>query len=310
MVYAWPAFSVYPHLAAASGARAIEVAARRRGPPRPRGDGRRDNRRDAARADLQPEQPDLDGAPARARSRHSWSMVPRHVCVILDEAYCEFSLTVGDPYASVELLEAGRTSSSCATFSKVYGLAGLRVGYALCGRWGFRTRRRPGAPAVLPQRRRPGRGSRGAQAPGRGRASGRPDVAARLELSRRLRELGVWVAESDANFIWMAAPRGRREEADVAAAGLAERACSSAPALRSGARVHSASRSAPKRRTSGSSVALRLVAEALQESAKSVRAERSTLDRDHTTSCTPVGPSTRASTPGDLARRSAHPPSR
>ncbi len=33
VIYAWPAFSVYPHLAAASGARAVEVPARRRGAP-------------------------------------------------------------------------------------------------------------------------------------------------------------------------------------------------------------------------------------------------------------------------------------
>ena len=33
LVYAWPSFSVYPHLAAASGARAITVAARRRAVP-------------------------------------------------------------------------------------------------------------------------------------------------------------------------------------------------------------------------------------------------------------------------------------
>src|SRR5207302_10579460 len=59
--------------------------------------------------------------------------VPRHVCVILDEAYCEFSLALGDPYASVELLRRHPNLVLLRTFSKVYGLAGLRVGYALCG---------------------------------------------------------------------------------------------------------------------------------------------------------------------------------
>ena len=72
VVYAWPSFSVYPHLtAAASGARAIEVPVDDRAPPRPRRDAARDHRRDAARDRLQPEQPDLDGAPARGRSRRS-----------------------------------------------------------------------------------------------------------------------------------------------------------------------------------------------------------------------------------------------
>src|SRR5437764_1284416 len=56
--------------------------------------------------------------------------VPPHVCVILDEAYCEFALALGDTYASVELLKAHPNLVLLRTFSKVYGLAGLRAGYA------------------------------------------------------------------------------------------------------------------------------------------------------------------------------------
>ena len=69
LVYAWPSFSVYPHLAAASGARAIEVPLDERPPPRPGRDGEGDHRRHAAGDRLQPEQPDLDGAPARRDRR-------------------------------------------------------------------------------------------------------------------------------------------------------------------------------------------------------------------------------------------------
>ena len=64
--------------------------------------------------------------------------VPRHVCVILDEAYCEYSLALGDTYASVELLRRYTNLVLLRTFSKVYGLAGLRVGYGLCGSPEFR----------------------------------------------------------------------------------------------------------------------------------------------------------------------------
>ena len=64
--------------------------------------------------------------------------VPPNVCVILDEAYVEFSLALGDPYASVELLRRHPNLVLLRTFSKVYGLAGLRVGYALCGSVDFR----------------------------------------------------------------------------------------------------------------------------------------------------------------------------
>ena len=58
--------------------------------------------------------------------------VPRHVCVLLDEAYCEFN-TLDDPDASIDLLARHPNLVLLRTFSKVHGLCGLRVGYALCG---------------------------------------------------------------------------------------------------------------------------------------------------------------------------------
>ena len=58
--------------------------------------------------------------------------VPPHVCVIVDEAYCEFNL-LDDPDASIELLKRHPNLVLLRTFSKVHGLAGLRVGFAMCG---------------------------------------------------------------------------------------------------------------------------------------------------------------------------------
>jgi histidinol-phosphate aminotransferase len=57
--------------------------------------------------------------------------VPEHVLTVLDQAYFEY---VDDPgYADgvEEYLKAGRRVVVLRTFSKIYGLAGLRVGYAL-----------------------------------------------------------------------------------------------------------------------------------------------------------------------------------
>lgn len=58
------------------------------------------------------------------------AQVPSHVLVVLDEAYAEF---VVDPAAvrGQELLEDYPNLIVARTFSKAYGLAGLRVGYAL-----------------------------------------------------------------------------------------------------------------------------------------------------------------------------------
>jgi len=57
--------------------------------------------------------------------------LPEHVLVFLDEAYCEFAPE--DFPRSVELFKAGYNVIISRTFSKAYGLAGLRLGYA-CAR--------------------------------------------------------------------------------------------------------------------------------------------------------------------------------
>jgi len=56
--------------------------------------------------------------------------VPEHVLVILDEAYAEYITTRNYPN-SLKYLKAGSNVLMLRTFSKVYGLAGLRVGYGM-----------------------------------------------------------------------------------------------------------------------------------------------------------------------------------
>ena len=56
--------------------------------------------------------------------------LPGHVALIVDEAYVEFS-TLQDPDESIDLLDDHPNLVLLRTFSKVYGLCGLRVGYAL-----------------------------------------------------------------------------------------------------------------------------------------------------------------------------------
>jgi histidinol-phosphate aminotransferase len=59
--------------------------------------------------------------------------VPDHVLVILDEAYFEY---VDDPEypRSLEYVRAGKPVLILRTFSKVFGLAGLRIGYGIATR--------------------------------------------------------------------------------------------------------------------------------------------------------------------------------
>jgi histidinol-phosphate aminotransferase len=220
VVYAWPSFSVYPHLAAASGARAIEVPL----------DAEDRHDLDAIASEINvatrlvlicnPNNPTSTAVSLEDVERFLEGVAPS-VCVILDEAYVEFSLRVGDPHASVDLLQRHPNLVLLRTFSKVYGLAGLRVGYALCGSSDFRV--------AVDQVRQPFYLGIGAQAAALESLRHQDEVehrvartiALRMSLEEGVRALGVWVAESDANFIWLHLPDGV-VEADVVR-GLAER---------------------------------------------------------------------------------------
>jgi histidinol-phosphate aminotransferase len=56
--------------------------------------------------------------------------LPDHVIVAVDEAYFEY-VTHADYPDSLDYLKAGRSVLALRTFSKIYGLAGLRIGYGI-----------------------------------------------------------------------------------------------------------------------------------------------------------------------------------
>lgn len=56
------------------------------------------------------------------------SRVPEHVVVVIDEAYIEFA---GEETDSMQFVRQGRNVAVLRTFSKAYGLAGARCGYAI-----------------------------------------------------------------------------------------------------------------------------------------------------------------------------------
>ena len=297
LVYAWPSFSVYPHLAAASGRARDRGPARRQALPPARQDGRGDHRRHAAGDRLQPEQPDLDRAAAGRDRGVRASACPRHVAVILDEAYIEFNV-LQDPDESVELLDKHPNLVLLRTFSKVYGLCGLRVGYALCGSEGFRT--------AVDQVRQPFFCNAAAQAAALEALNHQDEVTRRVErnlaerigLEDGLRELGIEPAESQANFVWFDLGRGARRGRRHARPGRARDPRARRRGARA-ARARCASRSARRPRTSASwklwprccNLAPRAMAPTPAITASSAGSGRSVVP-------------TRIP-PGDLARRSA-----
>jgi histidinol-phosphate aminotransferase len=237
ILYAWPSFSVYPHLAAASGARAVRVPLD--------ADARHDLQAMLAEITLatrlaivcNPNNPTSTAIPL-AEIAAFLDEVPPQVCVILDEAYCEFN-TLDDADASLELLDSHPNLVLLRTFSKVHGLCGLRVGFALCGSQAL--------PQALDQVRQPFFCNALAQAAAV-EALAHQDaveervirtVAERISVDERLRALGIQPADSQANFCWFELGDGR-DEADVMS-GLLERGVlvrgggalgSQAPALR------------------------------------------------------------------------------
>lgn len=219
LVHAWPSFSMYPNVGANSGARTIRI---------PLDENQRHDleamRREITAATrlvivCNPNNPTSTALPQEEIAAFV-ADVPRHVCVIVDEAYCEFNL-LADPDASLDLLERHPNLVLLRTFSKVYGLCGLRVGYGLCGSVEL--------PRAVNQVREPFFCNAAAQVGAVEALKHQDEVTRRVErnLAERMaledgvRELGLEPAESQTNFVWFDLPADAEEPAVVR--GLAER---------------------------------------------------------------------------------------
>ena len=130
VVYAWRSFEAYPGLVTVAGATSVTV-------PIDESDGSHDLAAMAAAVTVRtrlilvcsPNNP--TGAAVSADAFADFmGTVPRNVLVVLDEAYAEF---VTDPAAvsGIGLLDDYPNLVVLRTFSKAYGLAGLRFGYAI-----------------------------------------------------------------------------------------------------------------------------------------------------------------------------------
>jgi histidinol-phosphate aminotransferase len=217
ILYAWPSFSMYPYLPALTGAREVRV---------PLAEGEVHDL-DAMAAEVtaatqlllvcNPNNPTGTHLPA-AEIAAFCERIPAHVTIALDEAYVEFQ-TDDDPDATVDLLDELSNLVVLRTFSKVYGLAGLRVGYAI-GSPKFR--------AAVDAVRQPFSVNALAQAAGVEAILHQDDVirrvegtiAERLRVEEALREMGLATADTQANFSWI--DLGDADEAEVVA-GLKER---------------------------------------------------------------------------------------
>jgi histidinol-phosphate aminotransferase len=232
IVFSWPAFSMYPYLPALTGAREIRV---------PLAEGEVHDL-DAMAAEVtaatqllivcNPNNPTATHIPAAAIAAFC-ERLPPHVTVVLDEAYVEFQ-TNDDPDATLDLLGEFPNLVVLRTFSKCYGLAGLRIGYAI-GSAGFR--------AAVDAVRQPFSVNALAQAAGAEAVLHQDDVLRRVEstVAERLRveeglgRLGLASTDSQANFSWI--ELGEAEEGDLVS-HLAEREIAVRPGTPLGAPGH------------------------------------------------------------------------
>ena len=213
IVYAWPSFSMYPHLSAATDAKERTVPLTDEWVHDLDAMAAQVNDRTRMVIVCNPNNP--TGTHVTAEEVGAFlERIPPGVLVILDEAYIEFQ-TVEDPDTSLDLLRRFPNLVVLRTFSKVYGLAGLRVGFAL-GSEEFR--------AAVDRVRQPFAVNHLAQAAATEALKHQDDVAHRTEwntverlwMEEELRELGLDAADSQANFCWVSL--GDHEEREVVAA--------------------------------------------------------------------------------------------
>jgi len=200
VVYAWRSFEAYPGLVKVAGATPVEV---------PLDGYEHDLKRmadavtDATRLVILCSPNNPTGTALRQDDVEAFlTLIPADLLVVLDEAYAEF---VDDPAAVVgtRLLAAHPNLAVLRTFSKAYGLAGLRVGYCLAGS--------PDIAAALRQVSVPFQVSIPAQAAALASLAAEAQLHERVlavvrerePLRQGLLDLGYDVPPAQGNFVWL-----------------------------------------------------------------------------------------------------------
>jgi histidinol-phosphate aminotransferase len=237
LAFAWRSFEMYPLLASVAGARPVRVPLVPGTPGGPADTHDLDGLLAAIDATTRlvfvcnPNNP-TGTAVRRAELERFLDAVPPETLVVLDEAYREF-VTDPDVPDGVELMRGRPNVAVLRTFSKAWGLAGLRVGYLLA--------EDPAVAGAVRKTHVPFSVSMLAQAAAVAALASEAEVrercaavvAERDRLTAALRGRGLPVADSQANFVWL--PLG--EQAAEVAARLEARAVITRPFAGEGVRV-------------------------------------------------------------------------
>ena len=213
ILFSWRSFEAYPGLAVVAGARSIMV------PNDAQGghdlDAMADAITDRTRMVIVCTPNNPTGPVVTQTAFDAFlAKVPADLLVVLDEAYAEF-VTDPDAVAGARVIAAGHPNVVVLrTFSKAYGLAGLRVGYAVGDPRVLDAARAAGIPlSVTAAAEEAALASLDAEDELRERV--RALAARRDDLAARLRDAGWDVPDAQGNFVWL--PAGERA-LEVAAA--------------------------------------------------------------------------------------------
>jgi len=146
--------------------------------------------------------------------------VPDHVVVVFDEAYHEF---LADPPDTLKFVREGRNVCVLRTFSKIHGLAALRVGYGLAS---------PDVAGILQKARQPFNVNAIAQAGALAALNDAEHVARTVAVNREglafcehaLASRGIEYVPSHANFVLARVGDGDRVFGDMLRKGVIVRA--------------------------------------------------------------------------------------
>lgn len=200
VVYAWRSFEMYPIAVATAGGRSVQV------PLTP--EGRHDLEAMAqvigtsTRLVIVCSPNNPTGPSVRAEEFEQFmARAPGHVLVVLDEAYLEFD-TSSERVDGLEVYRRYPNLVLLRTFSKAYGLAGLRIGYAVA---------HPPVAAVLGKTGLPFAVTDLAQRAALASLDAREELDLRVEsvleererVALALREQGWEVPQAQGNFVWL-----------------------------------------------------------------------------------------------------------
>ena len=205
VMYAWRSFEAYPIITTIAGATNVQV------PLTPIGDHDLGAMLDAITPKTRvifictPNNP-TGGIVTQQQITHFLSQVPKNILVVIDEAYVEFNRDK-NAIDGVATLKANTNVGVLRTFSKAYGLAGLRVGYFIGPKHIAEGVRKTAVPFGV---------SNIAQTAALVSLENEAELFERVEqviaqrrwFESELKELGFKLPASQANFVWL--PLGER----------------------------------------------------------------------------------------------------